>query len=109
MAWQNSPNLQVWLVADDLASLGNGTSITVPWPDHGPNGTPATANGGLTLNTNDINGHSSISFNGTSGFFSIADRAGLRFTARFYGAFVMNTSNISSAAETMFCKGNTAG
>ena len=106
MVWQTSSNLQTWLIADDLG-LTNGATVAVNWNDHGPNGTAAVPSGGLIYNTNDINGHASISFNGSTGIFTISDRIGLRFTSRFYGALVVKTGAVN-ANHTFFAKGTTS-
>lgn len=96
-------NLQLWLRADDLATV-DAAAVAGNWADQSGNGRNAAVHGTVTMRRNAINGHAALEFDGSSGYFQVGDAVPLRFQSRLYMAAVI----ISNGYKTILCKGDTA-
>lgn len=105
---QNVPTggLQVWFKADNGVTT-SGSNVT-DWQDMGPsknNAAQATSSAQPTLTTNAINGHPTVTFDGTDDFLQISANL-----SNFQGAnvFIVTKPNNSSANARFFefCNGS---
>lgn len=97
------PNLAFWLDADDEASFWLDGDQVNSWTDRAKS-IVGSANGTITRQTNAINGHATVVFDGT-GFFALDSTVNLTCSAgQSSSAFVVAKTNDASGGDTLMSR-----